>query len=250
MTNGIASRQVPLHGAILASNWFIGTGSFICLRVAGSESILFGVCLGLFLVSLLPWLAFLRRKIWSRRFAAGRMWMNAVAALLWVSLLIGPAATGSMWIGTRLSYTPDGMSRFSSFVGIAVVAVISFSAAFWLSILALLIQLWRDQWRARLTATTIGFLFLLFVAYCWAIGTNKQTAETVAPNRKSTPTLISTSSVRGSDDRSHQRSGEWHENATAHEMLENPRMPGRSLSILADRHGGRSLPRLTETALT
>jgi hypothetical protein len=43
--------------------------------------------------------------------------------------------------------------------------------------MALLIQIWRDQWRAKLTGVTIAFLFLLFVVYAFAISLSKRRAE-------------------------------------------------------------------------
>jgi hypothetical protein len=95
--------------------------------------------------------------------------MIAVAALLWISLLIGPVVTGSFWLWTQFSDAPDGMAKFSEFLGLVGFGVISFSAAYWLAALAFLIQIWRDQWRMKLTGVTVAFLFLLFVAYAWLI---------------------------------------------------------------------------------
>ena len=169
VTTDPASREVSPHRAILASSLFFGICSIACLRYARSDSFLFAVGLGLLLVCVLPWLVVLRRIAWNRRYPEGGRWMIAVAALLWISLLIGPVVTGSFWLWTQFSDAPDGMARFSEFSGLVGFGVISFSAAYWLAALAFLIQIWRDQWRMKLTGVTVAFLFLLFVAYAWLV---------------------------------------------------------------------------------
>jgi len=95
--------------------------------------------------------------------------MTAVAGLLWVSLLIGPLVTGSFWVRTRFSDAQDGMARLSDTLGTLALGAVSFSTAYWLAALALLIQIWRDQWRPKLTGVTVAFLFLLFVAYAFVL---------------------------------------------------------------------------------
>jgi hypothetical protein len=43
--------------------------------------------------------------------------------------------------------------------------------------MALLIQIWRDRWRAKLTGVTVAVLFLLFVVYAFVISPSKPRAE-------------------------------------------------------------------------
>ena len=96
--------------------------------------------------------------------------MTAVTALLYGSLIIGPVVTGSFWAGAHFfTDAPDGMARLNIFVGFVVFSVVSFSAAYWIAILAILIQIWRDQWHKRLTVAAIAFLYILFVASGWII---------------------------------------------------------------------------------
>ena len=98
--------------------------------------------------------------------------MIAVTALLWVSLLIGPLITGSVWVWAEFSDAPMGWLAVLGF------GVISFTSAYWSATLALVIQIWRDQWRIKLTGVSIAFLFLLFVPYVWAhTKPNKSRAE-------------------------------------------------------------------------
>ena len=127
--------------------------------------------------------------------------MIAVTALLWLSLLIGPLVTGSFRVWTKVPDAPDGMARLSNTLGVLVFAVVSFSAAYGLAAFALLIQIWRDQWRMKLTGVAVAFLFLLFVAHAWFITLpGKPRAGPAAdPNRAPVPTLNSTPSVRGSE---------------------------------------------------
>ena len=169
MTNDTNSRQVALPKVMLTSSLFLGICSIICLRVLRPETPLFGVSLGLLLVCLLPWLVLLRRKFWSRRFAEGGKWRIAVTVLLWVCVLIGPVVTGSFWLWTRFADAPDNMARLVQFLGIVVYGVMSFSAAYWVGALAFLIQLWRDQWCARLTTVAVGYLFLVFAFFCFTV---------------------------------------------------------------------------------
>jgi len=154
---------------MLAASLFLGIGSYVCLRVTNSNSILFGISLGLLVVCILPWLSVLRRRVSPKQYPEGGKWMTAVTMLLWISLFIGPVVTGSFWAWTQFSDAPDGMARLSNGIGLLVFGVISFSTAYWLATLAFLIQLWRDQWRTKLTGVTIAYLFLLFVAYVWAM---------------------------------------------------------------------------------
>jgi len=174
--NQVPEPALP-HRGILISSLFFGFLGIACLKIAGSESALFGISLGVLLVSVLPWLVVLRRRFWRRRFPDGGRWMTAVSVLLWISLLIGPLVTGSFWAWTQFSGAVDGMERLSDTLGILVYGVVSFSAAYCLATMALLIQIWRDQWRAKLTGVTVAFLFLLFVAYAFAISPSKPRAE-------------------------------------------------------------------------
>lgn len=157
------------HPAILASSLFLGICGIAGLMIARSESLLFGISLGVLLVSLLPWLVVLRRRVWRRRYPDGGRWMAAVSALLWMSLLIGPLVTGSFWAWAQFPDSQDGMEQLSNTLGTLVFGVVSFSAAYCMGALALLIQIWRDQWCKKLTAVTIAFLLLLFVAYTFAV---------------------------------------------------------------------------------
>ena len=172
MTIDPASRSVSPYRAILATSLILGVFSIACLRFARSDSFLFGVSLGLLTVCSLPWLVVLRRRVWSRRYPNGGRWMIAVTALLWVSLLIGPLITGSVWVWAEFSDAPMGWLAVLGF------GVISFTSAYWSATLALVIQIWRDQWRIKLTGVSIAFLFLLFVPYVWAhTKPNKSRAE-------------------------------------------------------------------------
>lgn len=179
MPDRVSKRVLP-HRAILASSLLFGVCSIGFIKFARSESFLFGISLGVLLVCFLPWLVVLRRSLWSRHFPDGGRWMTVVAALLWVSLLIGPVVTGSFWVSTQLSGASDGMARLSNTIGALVFGVVSFSAAYFLAGLAFLIQLWRDQWRTKLTGVTIACLFLLFVAYAWSMRPSNGRAEQAA----------------------------------------------------------------------
>jgi hypothetical protein len=166
--NQVTKPTLP-HRVILVSSLFFGFLGMVCLNTARSESTLFGIGLGVLMVSVLPWLVVLRRRFWRKRFPDGGRWMTAVSALLWISLLIGPLVTGSFWLWWQLSHAPDGMARFGDFLGVVVFGVISFSAGYLSAAIALLIQIWRDQWRAKLTGVTLAFLFLWYVVYALAM---------------------------------------------------------------------------------
>jgi hypothetical protein len=172
----VAEPALP-HRAILALSLFFGILGIACLKIAGSESALFGISLGVLLVSVLPWLVVLRRRFWRRRFPDGGRWMTFVSAILWISLLIGPLVTGSVWAWTQFSGAVDGMERLSDTLGTLVFGVVSFSTAYCLATMALLIQIWRDRWRAKLTGVTVAVLFLLFVVYAFVISPSKPRAE-------------------------------------------------------------------------
>lgn len=169
MTTEPLSSSVCPHRAIMHSSLFLGICSIVCLAFSDAGHFGFGVSLGSLLVCVLPWLVAVRRRVWSRSYPEGGGWMKAVAILLWTSLLIGPVVTGSFWGWTRISDAPEGMLGLSNLLGVAVLGVISFSAAYYLATLAFLIQVWRDHWCKRLTGATIAFLFLLYVAYVWAV---------------------------------------------------------------------------------
>jgi hypothetical protein len=168
MPNRVSEPALP-HRAFLASSLFLGILSLAGLKMARSESALFGISLGVLMVSVLPWLVVLRRRVWRRRYADGGGWMTVVSALLWISLLIGPLVTGAFWAWTQFTDAHDGMARLSDTLGTLVFGVVSISAGYCLATLALLIQIWRDQWRTKLTGVTVSILFLLFVAYAFAI---------------------------------------------------------------------------------
>lgn len=93
--------------------------------------------------------------------------MTAVKVLLWLSIFIGPVVTGAFWMWSGLAHPADGMADLGNFLLVLGSGVISFSAAFWLGALAILIQLWRNQWHRRLTVVATGMLFVFFVVYCW-----------------------------------------------------------------------------------
>jgi len=97
--------------------------------------------------------------------------MTTVTALLWGSLLIGPVVTGTFLAWSHFSEVSDGMARLNIAAGFVVFGVVSFSAAYWIGILAIFIQIWRDQWHMKLTGAAISCLFVLFVAYVWIITT-------------------------------------------------------------------------------
>jgi len=164
-----ASEPAWPHWTILASSLFLGICAIVCLKMAGSRSFLFAVSLGVLVVCALPWLVVLRRKGWRRRYPADGKWLSVVSVLLWISLLIGPLATGSCWVWARFSDAQDNMLRLNHALGTLAVGVVSFSTAYWSAALALLIQIWRDQWRPKLTGATIVFLLLLFAAYAFVL---------------------------------------------------------------------------------
>lgn len=163
--SGLAS----MPRAVLVLSFIIGICSIACLKMARSESFLFGISLGVLVVCILPWLVVLRRSVWKRRDPEGGRWMTAVSVLLWLALIIGPLVTGSFWAWTQFSGALDGMARLNDTIGTLVFGVVSFSAAYGLATLALVIQIWRDQWRMKQTGVTVAFLLLLFVAYGYAV---------------------------------------------------------------------------------
>ena len=165
MTTDPALRPAAPHRAILVASVLLGVGSIACLKLVRSDSVIFALSLGVLVVCLLPPLVVLRGRVSSRRYSESGGWMTAVAVLLWTALLIGPVVTGSFWAWTRFRGAADGMARLSDGIGVVVFGVVSFSAAYWFALLAILIQLWRGQWRARLTGVTMACLFALFVGY-------------------------------------------------------------------------------------
>ncbi len=168
---------------MLGSSLFFGLLGLACLKTGRSESALFGVGLGVVIVSLLPWLVVLRRRVWKRSYPKGGGWMTLVSVLLWMSVLIGPFVTGAFWAWTQFAGTKDGMARLSDALGTVVFGVVSCSAAYGLATLALLIQIWRDQWRAKLTGMAVAFLFLLLVAYLFVISPSKPKAAQDVPGQ-------------------------------------------------------------------
>lgn len=157
-------------GSFLHWSLMLGFASIIGLRVTRSDSFAFGLSLGLLSLCVISWLVFMRRRLWSKCYPSGGRWMTAVSALLWSSLLIGPVVTGIFLVGAHFfSDAPDGMARLNLFARFVVFGLGSFSAAYCIGILAIFIQIWRDQWNVKLTLTAISCLFVLFVAYVWIV---------------------------------------------------------------------------------
>jgi hypothetical protein len=150
---------------ILTASLLLGIASIVCLKQVPSTSILFALSLGVLVVCLLPPLVALRDRLSNKRYPEGGRWMTTVAVLLWTALLIGPLVAGSLWAWTRFRIAADGMARPYDELGAVLFGFLSFSAAYWFAFLAILIQLWRGQWHAKLTAATMAFLFLFFVVY-------------------------------------------------------------------------------------
>lgn len=143
-------------------------GAFNFLRVAPyHHQLLFAWCMGVLVVCSLPGLVALRRRFWKRRFAGGGGWMRTVGVLLWMSLFIAPVVTGASWLWYEFSEARDGMTNLQHFLGFLVCALTSVYAAYGLAVLAFLIQLWRDQWRPKLSVVTLGYLYLFYVALVW-----------------------------------------------------------------------------------
>lgn len=163
-TNAAGSR--PPAATALTVCALLGLICIVVLSDSRPSEFIIGVALGILFVCILPWLVFLRRRVWSRRFSSGGGWMRLVAILLWLSFLIGPVVTAAFWVSTRFSEGTDGMARFSDGIGLVVFGVVSFSAAFWIAGVALMIQLWRDQWHPRMSTALVLFLLLVFIIYC------------------------------------------------------------------------------------
>lgn len=160
MTTDRALGPATPSRATLKTSLLLGFASIVCLKTANSNSILFalGIC-GL-TASALPLLAAVRSKFSNKSYSESGRWMTAVTVLLWIALLIGPIVAGAVWIWTSLWE----VDRFDE-LGAMLFAFFSFCASFGFALLAILIQLWRGQWRGKLTAATLAYLSLLFVAY-------------------------------------------------------------------------------------
>lgn len=162
-------RVVSLSGSMMASSLLIGAGSIIGLRVIPRDSYLIAWCMGLLLVCFLPWLVAFRKKFWKRSFPAGGKWLTAVTVLLWLSVIIWPLVTASYWLWSLSTDAPDNMAELGKFVGLALFSLVSFYAAYGVAVIAFLIQLFRNQWRPKLTCYVIGYLYFLSAAFCWII---------------------------------------------------------------------------------
>ena len=136
--------------------------------MARAESFIIGLSFGFLNVCVLGWLIFLRRRFWQRRYPEGGRWMTAVKVLLWIALLIVPVVAGGYLMVTRQAAQADGMARFHHFFEFLAITSISLYVAFGLAMMALLIQLWRNQWHVMLTAVTTAYFLLLLMAYLWA----------------------------------------------------------------------------------
>lgn len=129
--------------AILALSFLLGVGGLVALWVGGSDAFVADISLGTIAVCLLPWLLLWRRRLWSKSSSDRGGWMSAVMALLW---LAGPIGTVAFGVWSLFSFHADGLALPTAYSCVA---------------LALLIQMWRDQWRPRLTGLTIAYLFLV-----------------------------------------------------------------------------------------
>ena len=125
---------------------------------------LFNSSPGLFVVSVLPWLTLIRRKLFKTHIGVNHNWMRATTILLLVALLVGPLAIATVYFWLKIDGSTSGPDRLiPNLVGI-IFHCVSLGAC----IIAFTIQIWRDQWRIVLNALAILYhfgAFLLMIAY-------------------------------------------------------------------------------------
>jgi len=127
---------------------------------------LLGSCLGFLVVSLLPWVVYIRRKLFPRPILFGRRWSIAITVLLVIALLLGPLATAGYYLWLHLAKPTDAWGGFGPALGAIVITVVSHSIGLGFCILAFLAQLWQDRWRKILNAVTITYQILVYLILC------------------------------------------------------------------------------------
>ena len=162
------SKLTVTHRILLILSLLFGGVAISTLNSVSSRSFLYGASIGIVVVCLLPWLLTLRRLISRRPFKPASAWMKTTAGLLWAALLAFPVLSGLYLSWTQITEPPaDGWASLEEFVGFAAIATISCSASYVLGALAFAIQIWRDQWHQRLTATVGTYLLGIFIGYCY-----------------------------------------------------------------------------------
>ncbi len=144
--------------------------SAYCLKHGDSNEFIYVLYMSSMLISCVPWLLVLRRKISKRPFSENSKWMTTAKFSLWTTLLIGPVVLVITWLWFIAATEPE--RRATSLNGLVVIlyTIAALGAAYYIAAFAYLIQLWRDQWHQKLNIATAIFLTLLFLAFLyWAV---------------------------------------------------------------------------------
>ena len=130
------------------------------------NEVLAGCSLCIFVVCLLPWIVLARRKVFSIKPAASQRWDNAIIILLFIALLAGPFATASYKLWLTIAKPTDAWGGFGPAIGFMGIAWLSHCIGFGACIIALLIQLWRDQWKRVMNCLAIAYQLLVCLFLC------------------------------------------------------------------------------------
>jgi hypothetical protein len=157
-----------MNRVILATTAILGIASIaivVNLRPYQNEFLAGSSC-GVFVVCLLPWLAFVRSKLFTMRGVTSQGWDKAITALLLVAMLAGPLVTASYYLWLRVAKPTDDWGGFGPAIGLFAIAWLSHSVGFGVCIIAFLIQLWRDQWKKVLNVLAITYQLLMYLFLC------------------------------------------------------------------------------------
>lgn len=158
-------ERISRNKEIVLASLFMIVGSTIACRCFATESFPFGISLGINVTGRLFVMIALRRIFWHRQFPLGGRWSIAVNWLLWISLLIIPITAGIMYAWSLFSDAPDNMARLLDSIYMLFFVGASICVAYATASLAYLIQLYRNQWRVKLSFVVMIFLFLVYVFY-------------------------------------------------------------------------------------
>ena len=150
---------------VVLSSFFMILGSMIAGKCFDTDSILYGICACIFTIGHLFAIIALRTTFLNRQYPLGGRWAIAVTWLLWISLLIVPFTSGVMYIWWQFSDPPDGMANLRDSIFVLLFVGTSICVAYITASLAYLIQLYRDQWRVKLSFVVMILLFLIYVFY-------------------------------------------------------------------------------------
>ena len=150
------SKDDKLYKLILQTSFLLGLLNLIFLDLISPQSLFCGLNLISFLICLLPWLVTLLRSIRDNPVGYSKFWTKTVQVLLWGAILTGPVLFGVVYFRYRI------LSLQTS-LGSLFVFILLFHVSCWLSVLALIIQTWRDQWHKQLTGVIILTYYIVYI---------------------------------------------------------------------------------------